>query len=132
MDTFRWMKQQWDRTAAVVVSALGLLCLLLGWLGLSDVALPSQQIPYLASGGLLGLFALGAGATLWLSADLRDEWRELHNIEARLQELADLARGSDGNASAMSGTDDTAVNGAAPPDPASTPASRRRKKALQA
>jgi hypothetical protein len=92
MDIFRWMRQQWDRTAAAVLALVGLLALLLGWLGLSDVALPSQQIPYLASGGLLGLFALGASATLWLSADLRDEWRELHNIESKLDELCDIVR----------------------------------------
>jgi hypothetical protein len=92
MEIVRWLRHQWDRTAAVVIAVAGLLALLVGWLGLSGVALPSQQIPYLASGGLFGLFALGASATLWLSADLHDEWRELHNIEDKLEQLAQLLR----------------------------------------
>jgi hypothetical protein len=32
---------------------------------------------------MFGLFLLGVGATVWISADLRDEWR-------KLDELADL------------------------------------------
>lgn len=71
---------QWDRAAAIVAVVAGLLALLLGWLGVSDQTLPAAQIPYLASGGLLGVFALGIAATLWLSADLRDEWRKLDDI----------------------------------------------------
>jgi hypothetical protein len=58
----------------------GIVALLIGWFGVSDATLPTQQISYLASGGLFGLFLLGAAATLWLSADLRDEWRKLDDI----------------------------------------------------
>jgi hypothetical protein len=78
------MKCQWDRAAAVVAGVLGLVALLLGWLGVSRSGLPAEQIPYLASGAVLGLFALGVAATLWLSADLRDEWRKLDQIHRDL------------------------------------------------
>jgi hypothetical protein len=98
MDIFRWLRHQWDRTAAAVIAAGGLLALFLGWLGLSGVELPSEQIPYLASGGLVGLFALGVSATLWLSADLHDEWRQLHNIEDKLDQLCQIARERDSGA----------------------------------
>jgi len=80
MDVARWLKTQWDRALAGVLVLLGLLAVLLGWLGLSDEVLPAAQIPYLASGVGLGMFALGVGATLWLSADMRDEWRKLDDI----------------------------------------------------
>lgn len=80
MDLFRWMRNQWDRTLAIGLGLGGVVAIYLGWRGVSDALIPSQQIPYLASGGILGLFLLGAGATLWLSSDLRDEWRKLDSL----------------------------------------------------
>jgi hypothetical protein len=96
-----WFRVQWDRAAAVVAFAAGLVALLVGWLGISDALYVVQQLPYLISGGLLGLFLLGLGAVLWISADLRDEWRELRGLrELHAERLplitervdADLAR----------------------------------------
>jgi hypothetical protein len=81
-----WLRVQWDRAAAAVAVLLGLLCLLLGWIGTSDSLYLAQQVPYLVSGGLLGIFLLGVGAVLWLSADLRDEWRELRALRDLLTE----------------------------------------------
>jgi hypothetical protein len=80
MDLTRWLKNQWDRTSAVALVIAGLVALLLGWLGVSRSSLATEQIPYLVSGAVLGLFLLGMGATLWLSADLRDEWRKLDDL----------------------------------------------------
>jgi hypothetical protein len=85
MDFYRWVMNQWDRALAVALGLLGLLAIFLGWLGVSGKVLPSEQIPYLASGGVLGLFLLGAGATLWLSADMRDEWRKLDEVVDELR-----------------------------------------------
>jgi len=81
MDLWRWLRNQWDRVAAAVLGVTGLIALLFGWLGVSRVTLPGEQIPYLASGAVLGLWTLGAAATLWLSADLRDIWRRLGDLE---------------------------------------------------
>jgi len=86
MDIIRWLRNQWDRALAVLAVLLGAIALILGWLGVSSSTLATQQLPYLASGGLLGIFALGIGATLWLSADLRDEWRVLDDIRRELKE----------------------------------------------
>jgi hypothetical protein len=91
MNGSRWLKNQWDRTTAVVAVLIGGVAILLGWLGASDAELTTEQLPYLASGAVFGLFALGIGATLWLSADLRDEWRKLEEINQGLQ--ADRERG---------------------------------------
>jgi hypothetical protein len=84
-----WVRDQWDRVGAVVLVVAGALALLLGWLGISDAVLPSEQLPYLLSGGLLGVFLLGLGTTLWLSADLRDEWRKLDRLEQLVRGEAD-------------------------------------------
>jgi hypothetical protein len=64
----------------------GAITLFVGWLGVSDTAFTAKQLPYLASNGLGGLFLLGTGAMLWLSADLRDEWRKLDRIETAIRE----------------------------------------------
>ena len=85
MDFTRWLRHQWDRAAAVLFAAGGLAALVLGLVGVNHARLATQQIPYLASGGLVGLFLLGIGATLWLSADLRDEWRKLDDISRQLR-----------------------------------------------
>jgi hypothetical protein len=75
---------QWDRVSAMVAAGAGALLLLLGWFGVSKTSYPAEQIPYIASAGLGGLFLLGVAATLWISADLRDEWRKLDRIEAAI------------------------------------------------
>jgi hypothetical protein len=75
VDFYRWITTQWDRAAGLVAALIGGISLLLGWVGVSAATVPTEQISYIASGGLFGMFALGIAATLWLSADLRDEWR---------------------------------------------------------
>ena len=84
MDFLTFMRNQWDRVAAWVLIALGGLLLLIGWLGVSDALLPTEQMPYIVSGGLGGICLIGIGVMLWLSADLRDEWRKLDRLERRL------------------------------------------------
>jgi hypothetical protein len=87
MSFLRWARVQWDRVAAWVAIALGGLFLIVGWQRVADEALTARQIPYILSGGIGGLFLLGLGGILWLSADLRDEWRKLDAIER--QQLTD-------------------------------------------
>jgi hypothetical protein len=96
MDFLRWARIHWDRVVAVAAALAGAVALFLGWNGASQTAFPAEQLPYLLSGGLVGLFLFGAGATLWLSADLRDEWGELRGIR---EELRAGRVGADGDAS---------------------------------
>lgn len=84
MDLNSLLKSQWDRAGAVALSVIGLIFLLVGWIGVSGTAYLAEQAPYILSGGVGGVFLLGIGATLWISADLRDEWRKLDRIEAAL------------------------------------------------
>ncbi len=86
MELLTWLRTQWDRAAAVALAVLGLLALGLGWLGASDTPHLAIQIPYFISGGLTGIFLVGSAAALWLSADLRDEWRELRRLRVLLEE----------------------------------------------
>ena len=83
-DFLAWARNQTDRLAGWVAVVIGGLALLLGWLGASSKAFPGDQIPYVISGGLFGLFMLGLGGILLLSADLRDEWSQLERLERAL------------------------------------------------
>jgi protein-S-isoprenylcysteine O-methyltransferase Ste14 len=92
MDVLRnYVKNQWDRVGAWVCVVAGALALLVGWVGVSGTPETWKQIPYVVSGGLVGLFLLGLGAMLWISADLRDEWRKLDAIDRHLAATGTLA-----------------------------------------
>lgn len=84
MDFKNLLRSQWDRTGAAVSTLLGGVFLLIGWIGVSGTPYLAEQIPYVVSGAIGGVFFLGLGATLWISADLRDEWAKLDRIEEAL------------------------------------------------
>lgn len=86
MDLTNWVRAQWDRVAAWLMIVGGAIALLVGWWGVSHTAYLAEQLPYLVSAGMFGLFLLGLGATTWLSADLRDEWRKLDEIAELLRD----------------------------------------------
>lgn len=91
-------RTQWDRLLGVASLVLGAVVLTVGWFGVSGTPFPAEQIPYIISAGLGGLFLLGCSAILLLSADLQDEWRKLDRIEQAI--LAGIS------ASADSGTEE--------------------------
>ncbi|MGH9036537.1 MAG: hypothetical protein ACRD0O_12310 [Acidimicrobiia bacterium] len=95
MNLATWLKVQWDRALAVVAAAAGLVALFVGWTRASGTVETAHHVPYLISGGLLGIFLLGVGVTLWLSADLRDEWRALHRLDGRLARLEEHLAGGE-------------------------------------
>src|SRR6266699_5206083 len=96
-DLAKWLRAEWDRAAAVALVVLGLIFVAVGYNGVANSPYVAEELAYLASGAVGGLFLLGAGALLWLSADLHDEWRKLDRIEAAirgeaLQESEDAAQ----------------------------------------
>jgi len=88
MELFKWLRLQWDRVFGAAFVVTGAVALLVGWSKVSATPYPAEQIPYVVSAGLGGLFLLGVGATLWHSADLRDEWRKLDRLEEKLDALS--------------------------------------------
>lgn len=99
----RWCRVQWDRALAIGLTLAGLVALVLGFVGVRDGLVPAEQLPYFISGGIGGLFLLGIATTLWISADLHDEWRKLDRLEEALRardestDVADLPRSSPRN-----------------------------------
>lgn len=86
MGFMTWIRTQWDRAAALGAVLIGLLAFLLGWRGVSGEAYVAKQLPYIVSGALFGIFMAGIASALWLSADLRDEWRELRAVRHLLRD----------------------------------------------
>lgn len=86
----RLLRLQWDRALAIVCGVAAIGMLIAGWIGLSDRVDPADQIPYIMSGGIGGLLLMGLTATLWLSADLRDEWRKLDVLDQHICEVGGL------------------------------------------
>jgi hypothetical protein len=84
-DLAKWLRAEWDRAAAVVLVVLGIIFLAIGYNGVANSPYVAEELAYLASGAVGGLFLLGCGATLWLSADLHDEWRKLDRIEGAIR-----------------------------------------------
>lgn len=80
------LKSQWDRVLAIVLTIAGAISLIAGILGVNNSVLLAEQTRYITAGGIGGIFLLGLAATLWISADLRDEWRKLDRIERALGE----------------------------------------------
>jgi hypothetical protein len=80
VNLLRLLRIHWDRALAIGCVGLGAVFLVVGWVRVGEEVLTAQQVPLIVSGGLGGLFLLGLGAMLWLSADLRDEWRMLDEI----------------------------------------------------
>ncbi|MEW6471231.1 MAG: hypothetical protein AB1679_03085 [Actinomycetota bacterium] len=87
MKILHLLRNQWDRAAAVALLAGGGLALLLGWLGVSSTVFTFRQIPFLISGGLVGVCLIVVAAAVWVSADLRDEWRKLDELQDTLREI---------------------------------------------
>ena len=78
-------------TIAASTMTMGLTAILLGWFGAARSTLVEEQIPYLISGGLLGLALAIIGALLffthWLTVSIKEARQREH---ARRQDHAEL------------------------------------------
>ena len=80
---------------ALVAGVAGAIAIFVGYFGVSGTLDPAQQLPYLVSGGVGGLFLLGLAATLLFSLDFsatRNEVRQLREEIAELRELIEDER----------------------------------------
>ena len=80
MEFLTLLRSQWDRAIAIACAVGGAVSLLIGWIGTSGTEHVAEQMPYIVSAGFTGIFLLGIAAVMWITADLRDEWRELRRV----------------------------------------------------
>jgi hypothetical protein len=91
VDQLTLLRAQWDRATAVLALSAAAVTLVVVWWRTSGQSFPTQQVPMAFSSGIATVLLLTLGATLWVSAALRDEWRRLHAIERRLAAGGSLA-----------------------------------------
>lgn len=85
--TFVWA-ERWRSVLAALAVVGGLISLIACWIGVSGSLVVANQLSYIASGGLFGLFLLGV-ATLLFWAEQRDrELARLHRVEGYLAAIA--------------------------------------------
>src|SRR5881275_2142827 len=84
---WRWLWASIRPYLGYVLIAVGGLLLLAGYLGVSREVIVARQIPYLVSGGLIGLAAITLGGRLLLIEDLRRDSGRLDRLEKAVQEL---------------------------------------------
>src|SRR3954453_5249408 len=85
---------RWLLIIGGILLPLGVLLIALGWVGASRTVLPFEQIPYLVSGGLLGIAFVIIGGFVYfaywqtlLVRDTRAERRELVDALYRIERL---------------------------------------------
>lgn len=86
------LKARWRTVIGWAAIAVGAIVLLGGWFGVSGETIVAKQLPYLISGGLGGLAAIGVGVGLLVAEDLRAERARTGRLEAELLEVRDLLR----------------------------------------
>jgi hypothetical protein len=87
MDFKRFLRAEWDRVAGYAFVFAGAVALVFGFIGVRTAADVIDEISYLVTGGIGAIFLLGVGATLLLSADLHDDFRKLHRVEEKLDDI---------------------------------------------
>jgi hypothetical protein len=78
------------RTTGSLIAAAGVVALVLGWGGVSDAPVLSAQLPYIVSGGLIGLALLGVGLMLVMESAFGRERQRLEQVEAAIRERKEL------------------------------------------
>jgi hypothetical protein len=77
-------------TIGVVLVAAGFVAIFLAWNGAAGLDYVEGQVPYVLSGGLVGLGLIGAGLTVSIVQAHR---RETEVLAAKLDELVEIVRG---------------------------------------
>ena len=91
MNLSSWLPAVRERLIGVALIIAGVVMVIGGYFGVKGTPFVVIQLCYLASGGVIGIFSLGLGAAMVLSADIHDEWRKLDAIEAAIRETAQPA-----------------------------------------
>jgi hypothetical protein len=90
--------ERWLLVIGGLLMPLGMLLILLGWVGASRTPLPFEQTSYLISGGILGLALVIAGGFVyfayWQTVRIRESRQQTQELTASLARLETLLKTS--------------------------------------
>jgi hypothetical protein len=84
---WRWVGRATRPVVGWVLTGIGALTLLVGYLGISREAIVAKQIPYLISGGIGGLALLIIGAVFLGTEEVRRDAARLDRLESMVEQL---------------------------------------------
>jgi predicted membrane chloride channel (bestrophin family) len=88
--------ERWLLTGGAALVPIGLVLVVLGYWGAAHVPREIQQVPYLISGGILGLALVFAGGFAyfgyWLTRILREQIRIVDKLEEQTERLTEELR----------------------------------------
>jgi len=92
---------RWLLMVGGIALPLGLLLIILGWVGASNTPFEFEQIPYVISGGLLGLALVFLGGFIyfayWQTRVLREARENQEQLVAELRNIAKLVGNANAN-----------------------------------
>lgn len=84
---FGWVMDGIRPYLGYIFIVAGLIALFIGWYGAAGQSIVAKQIPYVASGGLLGVVLITVGNRVFLINDLRRDSGRLDRLEEMVAEL---------------------------------------------
>jgi hypothetical protein len=84
---WRWMARATAPWVAWLLVVAGIVAIIIGWAGSADKTFPAQQIPYLISGGMLGIGLIFLGGIMMGIQDLRRSITRITSLEQQVHDL---------------------------------------------
>lgn len=86
---YRWLVAHRRLVLAIASGSLGFVCLVLGWWGVTNTVQVADQLTYIASGGMFGLFLLGVAAIAYWGEQREREVSHLIEMQLYLSAIAE-------------------------------------------
>lgn len=89
-DRYLWLIVHRRLVLTAVAGTMGLIAILLGWWGVTNSTVVADQLSYIASGSVLGIFLLGVASMSYWAEQREREMSRLTEIEVYLGAMADM------------------------------------------
>lgn len=84
---WRWVSRATRPVVGWILVGIGAVMIIIGYLGVAHQVLVAKQIPYLVSGGILGVAVVGLGVMFIATEQVRHDADRLDRLERMVDEL---------------------------------------------